>query len=129
MERSGTGANRILVVEDEPAISDVCRRVLTSEGFDKAQRAYVLTCKKSGKPSKVKFQLTASLDNPVINPAFVVKNWGTAEAELNVNGKKVFLGKDFRAGYERTLRAGNLIIWLRAESVKPMSISLSPAGG
>ncbi len=25
---------RILVVEDEPAISDVCRRVLTSEGFE-----------------------------------------------------------------------------------------------
>ena len=28
------GAKRILVVEDEPAISDVCRRVLTSEGFE-----------------------------------------------------------------------------------------------
>ncbi len=28
------GAKRILVVEDEPAISDVCLRVLTGEGFE-----------------------------------------------------------------------------------------------
>ena len=34
MKNIGVGAKRILVVEDEPAISDVCRRVLTSEGFE-----------------------------------------------------------------------------------------------
>ena len=34
MKKPGAGAKRILVVEDEPAISDVCRRVLTSEGFE-----------------------------------------------------------------------------------------------
>ncbi len=34
MEKSGAGIKRILVVEDEPAISEVCRRALTSEGFE-----------------------------------------------------------------------------------------------
>ena len=34
MNKPGAGAKRILVVEDEPAICDVCRRVLTSEGFE-----------------------------------------------------------------------------------------------
>ena len=29
-----SGMKKILVVEDEPAISDVCRRVLTSEGVE-----------------------------------------------------------------------------------------------
>jgi DNA-binding response OmpR family regulator len=33
MEESGTGAKKILVVEDEPAINEVCLRTLTSEGF------------------------------------------------------------------------------------------------
>lgn len=28
------GTKRILVVEDEPAISDICRRILTSEGVE-----------------------------------------------------------------------------------------------
>ncbi len=34
MKNIGASAKRILIVEDEPAISDVCRRVLTSEGFE-----------------------------------------------------------------------------------------------
>jgi len=34
MENFGAGAKRILVVEDEPAICDICERVLTDEGFE-----------------------------------------------------------------------------------------------
>jgi len=34
MKNIGAGAKRILVVEDEPAISDLCQRVLTGEGFE-----------------------------------------------------------------------------------------------
>ena len=34
MKNSSAGAKRILVVEDEPAICQVCLRVLTGEGFE-----------------------------------------------------------------------------------------------
>jgi len=34
MKNPAAGAKRILLVEDEPAISQVCRRVLASEGFE-----------------------------------------------------------------------------------------------
>lgn len=34
MKNPGIGARRILVVEDEPVISQVCLRVLTGEGFE-----------------------------------------------------------------------------------------------
>jgi len=34
MKNSGAKVKRILVVEDEPAISDVCQRVLIGEGFE-----------------------------------------------------------------------------------------------
>jgi len=34
VENLNTGVKRILVVEDEPAISQVCRRVLTRDGFE-----------------------------------------------------------------------------------------------
>lgn len=34
MTNSNASAKRILVVEDEPGISEVCQRVLTSEGFE-----------------------------------------------------------------------------------------------
>jgi len=34
MKTSDSNAKRILVVEDEPAINAICRRVLTGEGFE-----------------------------------------------------------------------------------------------
>jgi DNA-binding response OmpR family regulator len=34
MQNSAGGAKRILVVEDEPAISQVCQRILTRDGFE-----------------------------------------------------------------------------------------------
>ncbi len=34
MKKVNLGAKRILVVEDEPAICEVCQRVLTGEGFE-----------------------------------------------------------------------------------------------
>jgi DNA-binding response OmpR family regulator len=34
MQNSAGGAKRILVVEDEPAISQVCHRILTGGGFE-----------------------------------------------------------------------------------------------
>ncbi len=34
MKNFSGGVKRILVVEDEPAICDLCRRVLTGEGFE-----------------------------------------------------------------------------------------------
>ena len=34
MEKPGADVKRILIVEDEPAISQVCLRVLTSEGLE-----------------------------------------------------------------------------------------------
>ena len=34
MKTSDASVKRILVVEDEPAISDVCRRALSGEGFE-----------------------------------------------------------------------------------------------
>jgi len=34
MKNSSASLKRILVVEDEPAIGDVCRRVLSGEGFE-----------------------------------------------------------------------------------------------
>ncbi len=34
MKTAATNVKRILVIEDEPAISELCRRVLTGEGFE-----------------------------------------------------------------------------------------------
>ncbi len=98
---------------------------LQSQGYDPTQRAYVLTCKKTGKPAVIEFELPASDESPVINPAFIIKNWGEAQARLNINGKTIKPGKNFRFGHSHTLEGCDLIVWLKIESTDKLKISLA----
>ena len=98
----------------------------TSQGYDPTQRAYMLSCKKPHKPSKLELRLAASENSPVVNPAFVVQDWGRVGAALKVNGKTVKRGKDLRFGHRRRLEGTDLIVWLKAESAEPMTVSISP---
>jgi hypothetical protein len=99
----------------------------TGEGYDPTQRAYVLKCGKMDKPSKLELTLAAGAESPVVNPAFVVKDWGASGASLRVNGKRVAAGEDFRFGHRRTAASSDLLVWFRAESRRPLRISLAPA--
>jgi hypothetical protein len=100
-----------------------------SEGYDAYQRAYVLFCEEAGRPSTLEFELAASEDSPVVNPAFVVKGWGDAGASLKINGKTVKSGKGFRSGYSHSLESRDLVVWIDRKSDKPITISLSPEAG
>ena len=39
----------------------------------------------------LKFRLNASEDSPVVNPAFVIKDWGKSDVELKVDGLRNLL--------------------------------------
>ncbi len=93
----------------------------TSEGYDRAQRAYVL----SATGSKLSLVLEASEDRPVVNPSFVIKHWGDADAAIEINGEPVPRGKDFRVGHPRTVEGEKLIVWIKTESTSPVKITLS----
>jgi hypothetical protein len=86
----------------------------------------VLTCKKTGKPVVIEFELLASDESPVVNPAFVIKNWGQAQARLNINGKPVKRGKNFRFGHRHTLEGSDLIVWFKIESTDKLKVSIVP---
>ena len=94
----------------------------SSEGYDPTQRAYVLTA--TGGPISV--VLEASEDRPVVNPCFVVSNWGDAGVSLEVDGVRVPRGKDFRFGRPHMIKTYDLIAWARIESSSPVAISLRP---
>jgi len=93
----------------------------TSDGYDRAQRAYQLTAA----DSTISVVLDASEDSPVVNPAFVIKNWGQADAAIEVDGESVPRGEDFRFGHPRTVKDKDLVVWVRAESTEPIEITLS----
>jgi hypothetical protein len=105
---------------------EVNKGAVRGKGYDPTQRAYLLACAKVGKPSKMELTLAASDGSPVVNPAFVIHDWGTAGVSVKVNGEKMDPSKDFRFGHHRTVRSNNLIVWLRTESTEPVVVALSP---
>ncbi|MHC4474012.1 MAG: LamG-like jellyroll fold domain-containing protein [Planctomycetota bacterium] len=109
-----------------PAELRVVGSDFTSRGYDRHQRAYVITCANKGKPSALEFELAASEKSPVVNPAFVVEDWGQSGARLKINGKTVKRGKKFRLGHDHTMEGSDLIVWVKTESTKPIKISLVP---
>ena len=107
-----------------PSVSDT--EGFKSDGYDKEQRAYIFSNKNRDNPSMLEFKLNATTDSPIVNPAFVIKGWGKKDAELKINGRTIKRGKDFRFGHCRTSEGFDLIVWLKAQSTKPVKISLSP---
>lgn len=110
----------------QPAELKLSGGAYESKGYDPTQLAYVLVCRDAGKASEVIFELEASEEQPVVNPAFVIKGWGPAGASLKVNDSNVPQGKDFRIGQRRTADGTDLIVWIRVESTKPITVGLSP---
>jgi hypothetical protein len=111
-----------------PASIEVAGEAFRSEGYDPAQRAFVLTRAGSGKPAALELRLRASQDTPLVNPAIVVKNWGEDGARLKIDGRPVAWGKDFRYGVVRKLEGSDLVIWMRKESITPVKITLASEG-
>ncbi|MHC4666318.1 MAG: hypothetical protein ACYS9T_10240 [Planctomycetota bacterium] len=125
-----TWSSRGLAADDGPVawwkFDDGTAAGFESEGFNKYERAYVLSRKANGSHSTLKFELAATEKSPVVNPAFIIKNWGHAAAELKINEEPVKRGKDFRLGHRRTLETTDLIIWIKKNSTRPIMIFLSP---
>ncbi|GAI16034.1 unnamed protein product, partial [marine sediment metagenome] len=107
--------------------------------YDPTQLAYVLVSYDPVKASEVTFELAASKESPLVNPAFILKNWGKAEALLKINGREIKRGllprlasrdaeasKDFRFGHHHTLEGCDLVVWIKTESTEPTQITLTP---
>lgn len=75
----------------------------------------------------MRFELVASEEHPVINPAFVITGWGDADATLKIDDRAVNRGKEFRFGHRRSPDGKGLIVWIKMESSKPVEVSLFPS--
>ncbi|HUX59502.1 MAG TPA: hypothetical protein VMV77_21190 [Bacteroidales bacterium] len=84
------------------------------EGYDKSQRAYVLTAADGA--GTLNFELLADKNSPLVNPAFLIKNWGESNVNLKINDQVVERGDNFRAGHISNINGTDLIVWLKLTS-------------
>lgn len=99
-----------------------------SDGYSRDDRAYHLHRLSKGS-TKLGFNIHASDKSPAVNPVFVVDGWGRGGVVLQVNGKPVAEGKDFRVGHIDRLEGSSLVIWIRAQLTSPSNFSLTPPSG
>jgi len=90
------------------------------DGYDQTQRAFVVDCLE---PTTMKIALSSNELSPIVNPAFVVKDWGNAVPALKLDGRKY---EDFRFGYNERIDGTDLIVWIDTESVTSIDIEISP---
>ncbi len=72
-------------------------------------------------------ELPAGDDSPVFNPAFLIENWGPADAAVTLNGQPLPPGPACRIGHRHHLDRSDLILWLQHESTVPLKIRIAPA--
>ncbi|MCD6346803.1 MAG: LamG domain-containing protein [Bacteroidales bacterium] len=100
-------------------------KILVSEGFedlgyDTSERCYQI--EREGLESKtygLRLGLKGGKDNPVINPAFYVKNWNGEAPRVFVDGKEM---QDARVGLKYELDGTDLIVYLPLKSTKKVDI-------
>jgi hypothetical protein len=94
--------------------------------YDLTQRCYLISGLKDNVEPKLEFVLRASPDSPIVNPAFVVENWGDRDAEISLNGTPIPRGKSFRYGHIRRINRYDLVIWLRLAAESDTEITIQP---
>jgi len=99
-----------------------------SQGYDPSQRAFVIARESGAVASQLRLSLNASSGSPLVNPAFVVKNWGDAEPKLSIDGKPVARGANFRYGFVRHLEGSDLVVWLAIETTKLTNLEIAASG-
>jgi len=103
-----------------PAISHKSP-LIAFASYDQSEKSYIIELAKSG---NIQFDVEASPDAPLLNPAFVITNWGISDVSLTLNERKIERGKDFRYGFRSGLENTDLILWIRVNSEEVNQIIL-----
>ena len=96
----------------------------TNQGYDPTDLAFHLTSRQGAQTLTMK--IAASQEFPIVDPAFVINDWGYAGADLQVNGKTIAQGNNVRMGHRERLDGTDLIVWLRFETTEPVTVKLAP---
>src|SRR5205823_7066209 len=95
-----------------------------SDGYDATQRAFVFSTANPAEKN-LSFSLRGSAQSPIIDPVFIVKNWGQEDAAIRIDGHPVTWAANARRGHESMLENTDLIVWLRLQTNRPARFELS----
>lgn len=105
-------------------VLEVASDAFLGRGYDPAERAYVLEKKRGGEAGSFTASIAASEESPLLNPAFIIRNWGDGSATLRVNGGAVPSGSAFRQGIRHGADGRDLILWVEMDARQPVTLEV-----
>lgn len=116
-----------------PKMSLAKRNAAELHGYDVGERAYLLETSAS---KGAYLKIAASSDSPLVNPMFLVKEWGKGDPKLAIDGKEIPRGNDFRFGHYESLELEGgrewkdvLAVWVSVTSEKSIRFDLHSGSG
>lgn len=95
-----------------------------SDGYDATQRGFLFSTADPAEDN-LSFSLKGSAQSPILDPVFIVKNWGQQDAVIRIDGRPVTWGANARRGHENTLESTDLILWLKLQTNRPTRFELN----
>jgi len=95
-----------------------------SEGFSVAEKAFHITRMAGHAAGDLEVSIAASVDSPLVNPAFVVRNWGAGNVSVSIDGNPVPPGDSCRVGFRESTTGRDLILWLEVTVESPTRLAL-----
>lgn len=127
---TGHGVDKIAEIAkswaEPPPLKIIEGEGIKNLGYDAGQRAYVLEFPENSAPHTVTVDLQASAEAPLVNPAFVLKNWPSKIAAIRINGAATSPGKDLRLGFPPTDRARDLVAWMKCRFQTSTRVTFQP---
>jgi hypothetical protein len=118
-----------------PKASASSRSSAKVHGYDVAQRAYLVELPEGKGPQPIDLRIPASASQPLINPAFLIGNWGNGDAVIQLDGKAIPQGSDCRIGHYESLTLDAhrtwhdvLVVWLKTNTTDTARLSILPEG-
>jgi len=99
----------------QPPALKVLKGDFKSKGYDFTQRAYILDCSNKDAQS-LELELLTNSESPLVNACFVINGWEKDNVTLQMDGKELMSGKDYRIGKRRDLEREDLIVWVEKKS-------------
>ena len=94
-----------------PPELDIQTEGYQSAGFYRDDRAYHIS-KESDNAEELIIRVDANAESPLVNPAFVIENWGNSVVKILVNGQEQTNPETCQYSIRRTLQSKDLIVWL-----------------
>lgn len=94
-----------------------------SDGFSLAEKAFHFTRLNSDATNQLQITIAASESSPLVNPAFVIKNWGDADVAVALDGKEPSPRESIDVGWRETPTGRDLIVWLKLDCRQRITIT------